>query len=458
MSIARSDEPRYSRPRCDSGTESDKPARPGTGLCRAHRSALACSILAVASCSDAPSGSSAGSHTVRDSSGVQIVTSRHVTEVASVDLAETLRIGVADGDPEQSFHLISGVAADQSGRVYVADQGTQGVRVFDSAGNFLRAFGGAGSGPGEFRVIGRLSLWGDLVHVQNLEGAYRGALFDTSGALRSTYDGLRRGNVTLSLHGVSGMGIVAIESTPAPEGGDGMATRTSSRVVYVDSAAIGGTLLLEYEESPAVEYSSGRIIWAVDPEGGLRGNPPLYEPAGSAAVDGNGQVYVAHGLPYRVEVYNDQAELVRRIDMDHSPVAIDDELVSGVLRRVQSHYDSLGQPNAPSVEYVARRALLPRVGYVPAIGTIRVSHSGWVWVSRPDLEADLTSQGWWIGRRPRTTHWDVFDPDGIFAHRVRVPPRFSLHSVTDDAAWGVARDEWDVEFVVRLSLPRLQGR
>lgn len=47
------------------------------------------------------------------------------------------------------FGQISGVAVDDSGRVYVTDRQAHEVRVFDSGGTFLFAMGGQGAGPGE---------------------------------------------------------------------------------------------------------------------------------------------------------------------------------------------------------------------------------------------------------------------------------------------------------------------
>jgi hypothetical protein len=59
-------------------------------------------------------------------------------------------IGLEDGPEEYVFGRISGIARDDRGRIYVADQQANTVRVFDPRGRFLFNIGRQGSGPGEF--------------------------------------------------------------------------------------------------------------------------------------------------------------------------------------------------------------------------------------------------------------------------------------------------------------------
>jgi hypothetical protein len=62
----------------------------------------------------------------------------------TVDLA----IGTLDGSHDQ-FGEPSGVAVDRQGRIYLADQQYNSVRVFDSTGHYLFGIGRPGQGPGE---------------------------------------------------------------------------------------------------------------------------------------------------------------------------------------------------------------------------------------------------------------------------------------------------------------------
>ena len=91
--------------------------------------------------------------------------SRDSTEIAPADdvptwtLVEELRIGDAgDDDPRKSFSDIRGIVATSSGTIFVLDQSTRDIRVFDSAGNFLRVAARRGAGPGEIKFGNGLAV------------------------------------------------------------------------------------------------------------------------------------------------------------------------------------------------------------------------------------------------------------------------------------------------------------
>lgn len=121
----------------------------------------------------------APTYTVRDSAGVRIVESTvpawRGDEGWRLGTEPSLRIGVVDGPEELQFMRIVGARRLADGRIVVVDAGAAQVRFYDSAGRFIDAYGGQGSGPGEFRSIS----WA---------GPYRGdslAVWDT-GARRLT--------------------------------------------------------------------------------------------------------------------------------------------------------------------------------------------------------------------------------------------------------------------------------
>jgi hypothetical protein len=69
---------------------------------------------------------------------------------ASVPLTVTLRIGGSDADAPDAFADIRGLAVDSAGRIYVLEAESHEVRVFDTAGTFVRRWGRKGHGPAEF--------------------------------------------------------------------------------------------------------------------------------------------------------------------------------------------------------------------------------------------------------------------------------------------------------------------
>lgn len=60
-----------------------------------------------------------------------------------------LSIGELDGAVEYTFGSVTGLAEDAERRIYVVDRPQHVVRVFDSAGSFVRSIGREGQGPGE---------------------------------------------------------------------------------------------------------------------------------------------------------------------------------------------------------------------------------------------------------------------------------------------------------------------
>lgn len=74
-------------------------------------------------------------------------------------------IGRLDQPAEEVFGQIEDLAVDSAGRLYVLDSHYNEVRVFDSAGNFVTAAGGAGSGPGELSAPSAIAVDGDAVWI-----------------------------------------------------------------------------------------------------------------------------------------------------------------------------------------------------------------------------------------------------------------------------------------------------
>lgn len=71
-----------------------------------------------------------------------------------------LTIGEA-GTAQGEFLRITGMTRTVSGHIVVANSGTNEIRIFNATGKFLKAYGGTGSGPGEFRSMHWVGKSGD---------------------------------------------------------------------------------------------------------------------------------------------------------------------------------------------------------------------------------------------------------------------------------------------------------
>lgn len=152
-------------------------------------------VLAIvaASCAGGDDGRTERA-SVRDSAGIRIV--RNDAAPVPGTAREVVRIGEMDGPPEYTFHRIAALRAGPNGGVYVLDGGDNVVRVYDSDGNHVRNFGGAGEGPAEFRSASHLLITGDTVTIYDWR-LQKLALFDLDGELLET----RRVPFTLMSHG-----------------------------------------------------------------------------------------------------------------------------------------------------------------------------------------------------------------------------------------------------------------
>ena len=94
--------------------------------------------------------------------GAQGAGALRLEQVASYgwsDLADSTRPLSANDRRLQAGELgsVSGAIEGRNGEVFVLDNVNKKVAVFDKNGGYLRAFGGAGEGPGEFRIAGRIA-------------------------------------------------------------------------------------------------------------------------------------------------------------------------------------------------------------------------------------------------------------------------------------------------------------
>lgn len=132
--------------------------------------ALACvgTAFGLAGCHDGVGSAASVEPAVRDSAGVRIVETPAVAleraDVWSLSPEPLLEIGTVEGPPEEQLFRVSGLTLLADGGVLVVNAGSAEVRVFDSDGGFVRAFGGEGEGPGEFRIpVGAWLLGGDTL-------------------------------------------------------------------------------------------------------------------------------------------------------------------------------------------------------------------------------------------------------------------------------------------------------
>ena len=153
------------------------------------------------------------------------------------DFEEVYRVGVLDGESWEMLGEVVKLAFDASGNLYVFDRAPDlRVLVFDAVGDFVREFGAAGEGPGEFNMPMSYAVLRDGTTIVGDMGHDAYQIFDASGefvrmvragaeSAVSALEPARRGSTRTVTRTMS----VATSILPDPRGG----------AIYAGSAGAG---------------------------------------------------------------------------------------------------------------------------------------------------------------------------------------------------------------------------
>ncbi|MEO8083734.1 MAG: NHL repeat-containing protein [Ardenticatenales bacterium] len=203
------------------------------------------------------------------------------------------------------FESPVGLATDREGRVYVVDQATDEIKVFDADGAHVRTFGGSGSGNGELLQPTDVDVAADgTVWVADRDND-RLVAFKPNGDPQTTFTGLR-------------------QSMFHP---DGVAVGPGGRMLVVDHSPEDGSQRVTW-------YENNKQLWQVPLDGGpsIERGAPI---AGGVAfmADGRGIVANPRSLEYSLYLANGDGALMpfalrgqERAQFDlPTDVAIDDQ-------------------------------------------------------------------------------------------------------------------------------------
>jgi len=375
---------------------------------------------------------------VTDSSGVEIV----VNSGAGWSAESTWRIEpelqVGERDGPLAFGRISWVAPAPGDGMLVLDAQSQLVHVFDSSGRPVRSFGGEGDGPGEFRrpaavmpvVGGRIAVsqgFPPVLHWLTLDGEYEG----TTRLPGSRDEAGTRTAGSLGLWQVTPAGRVFVQ------------------VQVIDPSAEEGEMpvvLLEVDPD-GVAPPDTIDAWTWQPGTGDR-KIRIFEAYSSWMPRADGAVLLSHGSPYQYEQHTSSGveRIVRR---DVQPAAVTDVHRRLALAELRESMTSGGAPPGVIDEIVSRVEFESAVPDVLRVWVSEPDGRVWIGVHAAELfDGTAGPSGGWINA------WDVFERDGLFLGRIPAPAGFTLHVVTENALYGVWKDELDVPFARRYRVVR----
>lgn len=354
-------------------------------------------------------------------SGGDASSSLRVCEIGSPALA---RIGSVSGQPEYLFDGVEDARLLPDGTIAVVNRNSQQVRVFDSDGQFVRAFGRRGDGPGELRDPIAIDLLGDdsLAVWDWSQG--RVTVFPLEGGEPRA---VRLDPLALNPDGSFGVGpglnafIIGFQQAVRP----GRTPEEGHSFLHILSYSSGGLLV---DTLGMLPY--GQRLW-VDEERREFGQP-WFQAQGLFRIR-DGVLYTANGDSAEVDVtvLSDSPER-RSITWDAPVREVRPEHVQ--LHREVTTEQYSGNPYL--AERIQRRwNTMPVADRFPTIDDLLVDERGRLWVREYNRPGDS-------GRR-----WRVLTPDGELGCTAEFPDSFEAFDFLGDRVVGLIRGENDVEFV-----------
>lgn len=373
---------------------------------------------------------------VRDSAGIAIVENANADSAAltwwSLEPLPVIDIGGAEIEESYSLYQVSDALPLPGGGLVLTNGGAADVRYYAADGTHVRTSGRRGEGPGEFQRPQRLlALPGDSVLV--VDGmAGRASVLDADGVFARDF---RVG---------SGPGVGAIGRLA-----DGNLVATQNVFVASDIASgfqrnditfVTITPTGEMLDTIVTVAGAERTIELNESAGQIRSimisTPPFAKTTVYAA---RGDVLaVATQESPEIRVYGSDGAL-RRIIRTGTPMpAVTEEHLDAWFERTregmteEQRQQALTRPEWPDAGRI-----------VPPYQAIEIDDGGNLWAA--DYDDRVNTPG----------TWSVYDAEGRFTARIRLPRGFRLLHAGEDFVTGVERDEYDVELVRMYRIVRI---
>jgi hypothetical protein len=364
-----------------------------------------------------------------------------------VALQDVYTVGTFDGADWETFGEIRQVAFDGEGNLWVLDQQARRFVIVSPEGEFVRSWGEAGEGPGEWRQPRGAAVFrdGTAVVADMGHGTYQ--IFGPDGEFRGTAP-LREGGVTRvgrilpdprggALFNGGGPTMMSMDwdgegDPPMPGAG-----RPIERVTLGDEPR--REVFYTGWEAPRGVTEQTSVGGAVV---SIRGEPPIFEPELHTAVLPSGALAVADSAAWSVKVLDETGAVVRTLTRDVAPVEVTESIQDAEMaRRIEAIEtgqgprmrivldDGDGPREMPEdqINQMMRRRLESR-GFFPVVPVITEMAAGWdglLWVERGQVNPTepgpidlMRPDGEYVGTIPATGPRvpDAFGPDGLVAY------------------------------------------
>lgn len=381
------------------------------------------------------------SFSVADSAGVAIATNGAVGAWPADSvwrLVEDHRIVGSDDDPRHQWGWISAAAVNSRQELHLLDLQNRHVQVYDSTGQWLRAIGGPGAGPGEIgpsgSTVGTVLIGADDSVVVVDMGNMRVNHYSPAGVPARSHP------IPLAIGSPYRFGMLPdgtlIEQTQVVLRSDSGHAPVSVLVTFDGTGGVADTVLA-LPGMPALDLRGGvggvatrihdaKLYWDVAHDGRIAvGVSSAYE---IRIHDGSGslQRIIRRGIPARsITGQERQWLLAPMLGAFDQQIARSDSAAGAVIRRMRDNV---------SVAEV-----------YPHFGSLLFGPEGRLLVGQIGPPADPDAPP----APPRVSR-DVFDSDGRFLGVLDLPSGFRVLTATPRAVYAIRADDEGRQVVVRL--------
>lgn len=393
-------------------------------------------------CAQGGDAASRWTGTVRDSAGVALVTNHDTPiwrEGEEWQFTRTLKIGVAEGEPEYMIGGLSGLVMLSDGRVVIGDALNHNVRFFSPEGTYLKTVGKQGKGPGEFSGSINLLLGpGDTILAID-SWTMRANVISPDGEWLSSFP------TTPSY----GFWIVnwdddettrEIVSLLRPLQGEGAPSETEYDLLVLRDlqGAFGDTLARLPTDRTFTGEGESQLIH-------LYRGTPAYDLC-------DGFVVTANTSNYRFTWRGRDGAVVRVATLDREPSTLTGQDQEVFVERLDTMWE---QNHVPQAQRTAIKSRLRFESSYPAFRQFRCGPEGSILVQRVLPLREMTAEqrtSFGIGTDPPgADEWDIFDREGRYLGVAPLPTPPHRHAFYRDQSggWvmaGLDRGELDVPF------------
>lgn len=343
-------------------------------------------LLMLASVLPASAADWKGTDEVRDGVRVLLNPSDPMEPVIESTPEELWRIGGDTDDEDEFFGVISQVLTDDAGNVYLLDSQLNQIKVFSPDGEYLRAIGREGEGPGEFRAPTSMFFTrdGNLGVLQLAPGKVVLLTPDGEPAGEHPLPTREDGGMMILIGGNSRGGNLVLAAAA-----NGFAEGRFDQTRYLASLNPDGTEAATYHsEVRTIDFA----------------NPVLDDQVWDTfdrrwTIGGDGRVYACTNYSdYRIEVWNADGTRDRTIEREYTHLKRTPE-----EKKIVEDLMGLFANQIPN-------ATVKISDFNKDVETIFVREDGSLWV--------LTSNGTRNLPDDIAGTFDVFDPEGRFARQV----------------------------------------